>query len=59
MDIIIEIIACKPVQVMRLTSDVSEEVMATDWEEIKKLAADFQRAQLSTSAQKLLLHLLL
>ncbi|KAG1679909.1 E3 UFM1-protein ligase 1 [Nymphon striatum] len=27
--------------------------MATDWDEIKKLAADFQRAQLSTSAQKL------
>ncbi|XP_070394559.1 E3 UFM1-protein ligase 1 isoform X2 [Dermacentor albipictus] len=27
--------------------------MATDWEEVKRLAADFQRAQLSTSVQRL------
>ena len=26
---------------------------ASDWEEIKRLAADFQRAQLSTTAHKL------
>ncbi|XP_075751981.1 E3 UFM1-protein ligase 1-like isoform X2 [Rhipicephalus microplus] len=27
--------------------------MATDWEEVKRLAADFQRAQLSTTVQRL------
>ena len=27
--------------------------MAADWEEIKRLAADFQRAQLSSTAHKL------
>ena len=38
---------------VEITNTTSTNIMSQDWEEIRRLAADLQRAQLSGSIQKL------